>query len=314
LSLVKAARNLLVNCMGLEKSECLLVVGDPSTAAISRALVDAGRELGAEAVLVEMARRGHSGEEPPPAVAAAMAAAQVVICPTATSLTHTRARVEACRAGARVATMPGITEDMFFEGAVRADYQEVARLTAAVTDILSAGRIARLVKHGHELVMSLEGRQAVASTGVYRRPGESGNLPSGEAYIAPLEGSAHGRMLVDGSIAGIGLVTGPLAITFRDGHAVGFEGPDAPRLQAMLAGKPLATNLAELGVGTNPEARLRGVVLEDEKIYGTVHLALGDNAGFGGNTRAGIHIDLVITGADLYVDDRPLVLQGSLQI
>ncbi len=53
--------------------------------------------------------------------------------------------------------------------------------------------------------------------------------------------------------------------------------------------------LAELGIGTNDRARVTGVILEDEKIYGTVHIALGSNDTFGGTVAAGIHVDGIIT-------------------
>jgi leucyl aminopeptidase (aminopeptidase T) len=161
--------------------------------------------------------------------------------------------------------------------------------------------------------MSLQGREGISSNGLYRTPGSSGNLPTGEGYIAPVEGTAEGSVLIDGSLAGFGRVTGPLAIRVEQGRAVGFSGPQAAWLEKKLA-TPEARNLAELGIGTNDKARLTGVILEDEKIYGTIHVAFGSNATFGGVVQAGVHIDGIILGATLLVDGQVIVRDGQVLV
>lgn len=300
--------------MALQKGERLLVVTDNSAIAIGEAIFQAGEEIGAVAVLIKMAPTGRHGAEPPLPVAAAMEKSDVVLCPTQYSLTHTQARLKACEAGARVATMPGITEEMFFEGAVAADYEEVARRSTALAELLSEAQTAVLVKNGLELKLSLEGRRGIASTGLYRRPGEAGNLPSGEAYIAPVEGSAEGETIIDGSIAGIGRLSGPIKVVIEGGVLVEAQGPEGEQLLKLLGDSPEARNLAELGIGTNDRARVSGIILEDEKVYGTVHLAFGDNATFGGRVRAGVHIDGVILAPDLYLDGRLVVSHGQIML
>lgn len=312
MSLVEVGARLLRTCMGLKEGETLLVVTDVPTREIGEALFDAGMSVGARAVLLVMAPTGRHGAEPPAPVAEAMKSADVVVCPTQFSLTHTQARLAASRAGARIATMPGITREMFFTGAVSADYEVVAERSRQMAELLTAARTARLAGSGWEVRMSLEGRKGVASTGLYRGKGESGNLPSGEAYIAPLEGTAEGEVMVDGSIAGIGKLEEPVRLVIQGGRLVAADGPVGSRLLELLGDAPEARNVAELGVGTNDKARVSGVVLEDEKIYGTVHLAFGDNSTFGGNTRAGVHIDAVVLRPDLYLDDRLVVSGGRL--
>jgi leucyl aminopeptidase (aminopeptidase T) len=239
-----------------------------------------------------------------------MAESDVVVAPTGASLTHTQAKKNACKAGARVATMPKITEDMFFNGPITADYNKVAELTKRVNVFLDRANDAELRSGECVLKMSLKGRSGVLSSGVYRNRGESGNLPSGEAYIAPVEGSAEGTVLIDGSFAGLGVLKTPLKLTFEKGKMTKAEGPDAERLEAMLGDpekNPLARNLAELGIGTNDKARVTGVILEDEKIYSTVHIALGSNDTFGGTVAAGIHVDGIITKPELFLDGKPVV-------
>ena len=314
MELRSAASSILASSLDLTEGEELLVVTDQNHRRIGEALFEAGAELGAEAALAVMLPREANGEEPPRHVAAAMAAADVVVVPTTHSLTHTRARLQAVEHGARVATMPGITEDMFREGAITADYAEVERLTERVAAVLGSAREATVVTGGHRLRMSVEGRNAVPSTGVYREPGRSGNLPSGEAFLAPLEGTAEGELLVDGSIAGVGRLSEPVLLEISEGRLVSASGPDGERLLFLLDRSEEGRNVAELGVGTNDRARLTGVTLEDEKIYGTIHIAFGSNDTFGGTVAAGVHLDSVVLEPELYLDDRLVVGQGRVHV
>jgi leucyl aminopeptidase (aminopeptidase T) len=312
--LKSAASSILASSLALKEGEKFLVVTDPDRRRIGEALFEAGAELGAEAALAVMLTREANGEEPPEHVAAAMAAANVVLVPTTHSLTHTRARLQAVERGARVATMPGITEDMFREGAITADYAEVERLTKRVAAALDSAREALVVTGSHRLRMSVEGRNAVASTGVYREPGRSGNLPSGEAFLAPVEGTSEGELLVGGSIAGVGRLSELVLLKISEGMLASASGQEGERLLDLLDRFPKGRNVAELGVGTNDRARLTGVTLEDEKIYGTIHVAFGSNDTFGGKVSAGVHLDAVVLEPELYLDDRLVVGQGRVRI
>jgi leucyl aminopeptidase (aminopeptidase T) len=314
MELKSAASSILASSLALKEGEKFLVVTDPDRRRIGEALFEAGAELGAEAALAVMLPREANGEEPPEHVAAAMAAADVVVVPTTHSLTHTRARLQAVERGARVATMPGITEDMFREGAITADYAEVERLTKQVAAALDSAREALVVTGSHRLRMSVEGRNAVASTGVHREPGRSGNLPSGEAFLAPVEGTSEGELLVDGSIAGVGRLSESVLLKISEGMLASASGQEGERLLDLLDGFPKGRSVAELGVGTNDRARLTGVTLEDEKIYGTIHIAFGSNDTFGGTVAAGVHLDAVVLEPELYLDDRLVVGQGLVHI
>ncbi|MHB1413917.1 MAG: aminopeptidase, partial [Chloroflexota bacterium] len=216
-SLVNVATRMLENSLALKEGESLLVITDVPTREIGEALFEGGNRLRAQTIMMLVPPTKGHGAEPPPAVAEAMKTVDVVVCPTQFSLTHTQARVEATRAGARVATMPGITRDMFFAGAVAADYETVAAVTQRLTDLLNRAETARIVKEGKELTMSLKGRQGIASTGLLREKGQSGNLPSGEAYIAPVEGTARGEIIIDGSLVGVGRLAEPVHVVIEDG-------------------------------------------------------------------------------------------------
>ncbi|MFP7492464.1 aminopeptidase [Terribacillus saccharophilus] len=307
------SRSFLISSLNLKPTETLLIVTDEEKKDLAEAIYAAGKSIGAETVLMVMQEREKSGQEPPASIAEAMKLSDVVICITVHSLTHTKAKKDAVNAGARVATMPGITYDMFLEGAISADYEAVEKLTIQVTDLLSAARQVKIEKSGYQLTFSIEGRAGVPSTGVYHKPGQSGNLPSGEAFIAPMEGTANGKIVIDGSIAGIGKVTEPVLLSIENGKLVGAEGKQGQELLSLL-GDGDGRNVAEFGVGTNDKARVTGVVLEDEKVYGTIHIAFGSNNTFGGNVAAGVHIDGVVMEPTVFIDGELLLEKGVMEI
>lgn len=311
---IGTAKKLLGVNMGLKQGEKLLVLYDETTLKIGESLFTAGEELGAETLAVRMSVLPGNGVEPPAIVAEAMTKADVVVAPLGTSITHTQAKKKAAAAGARVATMPRITEDMFFNGPITADYAQVAELTRKVSALLDNADTAEIITGNGEysLKMSLKDRKGVPSTGVYTEKGQSGNLPSGEGFIAPVEGSAEGKIRIDGSFVGFGTLSEPVVLTFEKGLMVKAEGAIAEELCKMLGENPLARNLAELGIGTNDKARVTGVILEDEKIYGTVHIALGSNDTFGGTVAAGIHVDGVVKEPVLKLDGKTVLEKGHL--
>ena len=308
-------RSIIEVNLALKDEETLLVVTDDETYDIGRAFYDVACDMGARASMALMPVGRVNGEEPPAAVAAAMKAADVVVCPTVKSLTHTNARIEAAAAGSRVVTMPGITASMLQSGASCADYATVEQRTTKMAELLTNASHARIEKDGHVLELDLRGRRGMSSPGVYRNPGDCGNFPSGEAYIAPVEGGVDGSMLIDGSMVGIGVLSEPLEVEIRRGVLTNVSGcdeagPYRSRLDVLFATPENAT-VAELGVGTNDAAVLSGIILEDEKLHGSVHIAFGTNTSFGGVTKADCHYDGIILRPMLYLDDVCVMRAGE---
>jgi len=271
--------------------------------------------LAREVVLIEYGERDLNGQEPPAPVPTAMAAVNVVLAVTSKSITHTAARRAATAAGARVATMPGITADCLIR-TMNADYHAIADRTRRVAELLTRARVARLTTRlGTDITLPIAGIAAIASTGLILEAGEWGNLPSGEAYLRPEEGKSEGVVVVDGALAGVGMVTEPVRITVKAGVAVEIAGGEAAeRFAAQLdhVGR-LARTVAELGVGTNDRAVLTGKILEDEKILGTVHVAFGNNASMGGSVDIPFHVDGIILKPTLTLDGEPLLVDGRPQ-
>lgn len=312
--LQNAAVIALRDCMGLKPDENLLVVTDEVKRDIGLALHEEGKKLCREAVLVEIKSCEINGQEPPAAVAQMMRSFDVVVCPTAKSLTHTNARREASKLGVRVGTMPGITTDIMVR-CLNADYERIIALTDYVVDRLKGVKNIRVVTaKGTDITMPVEGRAILPSKGVMREKGESGNLPSGEAYLAPWEDRSNGRVVIDGSVAGIGLLTEPITIDVVNGYAETITGGEQARqLEEVFnrVGRD-ARAVAEFGVGTNYKAILTGLILEDEKVYGTIHIAFGNNITMGGRIAVSSHIDGLVKEPDVYFDDVLVMSKGKI--
>jgi leucyl aminopeptidase (aminopeptidase T) len=310
--LEKAVGAVVNDCLRVRAGERVLIVANPATLGLGERLRGEAGRAGADAVLALMAERDSHAAEPPAPVAAAMKAADVILAPTVQSLSHTAARREASEAGARIATLPGVTEAMLGR-VMSADMAELRRKGGAVADLLSASSEARIsCANGTDLTLGLQGREAIPDAGELGAPGAFGNLPCGEGFIAPVEGSCAGTLVIDGTIAGVGIPASPVRMTVADGRlaeATGEEG--AALLELLRAHGEEATTVAELGIGTNERAQLTGNVLEDEKILGTVHVAFGASAAIGGTIQVPDHLDCVVMKPTVDVGGTEVVREGE---
>lgn len=316
IELKNASIKALKDYMGLKSEETLLIITDETEREIAYSLLEEGKKLCKEAFLVEMKSREINGQEPPQQIAELMKMVDVVICPTQKSLTHTDARREAVKYGVRVATMPGIKIETMVR-CLNADAEKVIELTKKIAEALRKTSEIRVVtEKGTDITMPMKDRQILESTGVLRNKGESGNLPSGEVYLAPWEDKSNGKIVIDGSMAGIGMLETPIKIEVINGYAEKIEGgKEALKLTELLdkAGRE-ARAVAEFGIGTNYKAELIGEILEDEKVYGTIHIAFGNNKSMGGNISVGSHLDGLIKQPDVYFDGELIMQKGKLII
>lgn len=307
------AADAAVRCLGVGSTDDVLVLCNEEQRSIADSLALAAKGAGRSVQILEYLALTRDGEEPPTFVAGAMAEATVIFAPTAFSLSHTRARLEATVRGARIATMPGITPEIF-RRALPVDYGELKRAGERIAAELSAASTCRVSSPaGTDLVLSLEGRTAICDDGNLQDEAAWGNLPAGEAFIAPIETSGEGTIVLDGALAGYGMLRELLHVTLADGRAIEAEGEAAQWLLGMLdAGGPTGRLVAELGIGTNPRATLTGHILEDEKAAGTAHLAFGTSASFGGTNISTVHIDGMLLRPTVELDGHPLVRDGAL--
>jgi len=325
--------------MGLKTGERLLTVADVPNfdqweagkqsflvlmarrAVLARMVAEVARERmeGVEAEFIPFPSTGRNAVEPPAGVAERMKAADVVVIITSFSLSHTDAREAACHSGARVASMPRFIPEMLYpNGPMDADYTEIERLTKRVADAVSPARQVHVTcPAGTDITFSVEGRPGQVDAGMYTRPGSWGNLPAGEAYCTPVEGTAHGVIQVTpGWHADL---VEPMTLVFEEGELNQLRGGGAVGeelrgiLQIGTETEPYQSrrSLGEFGIGTNPNARRIDITVEAEKIMGTVHLAVGDNAHMGGKINTDYHQDFVIPKASFSLDGEVIMRDGS---
>ncbi len=316
--LISACKHALQVNLGLENNETVLIVTDAEKRQIGRAFQEAALQLTQQVDLIEIPIPKFNGEKPPDSAAEKMLSADVILMPLAKSLSWTRARREATQTGARIGSMPQITENIILR-TFPIDYESIKRRVNKLDDLFDAAtKVKVTTRLGTNLEFSVSGRKGRGRNGgVYTRKGAWGNLPCGEAFIAPVEGSVNGLYFVDASHAGVGEIFEPIKVTVEDGFAINIEGgPEATILSNMLTAvdDPNAFNIAEFGIGCNDKAKIIGITLEDEKVLGTCHIALGRNLFFGGTVDVGVHVDGVIKSPTIYFDNQKIMEGGKLMV
>ncbi|MGB2447447.1 MAG: aminopeptidase [Candidatus Poseidoniaceae archaeon] len=308
-------------CMDIRRGENVLIVCDPTTAEIGQSLHIATQKRSDRVLLIVMPKSRHHGEEPPSPVAALMRQQQVVIAATKYSLTHTRAARQALKDGARIATMPGMTFELYTEGGMTADFQDVKRRISNIANFLRRRRIINVKSEsGTDVTFEVNWRDwKLDDNGICNRPRMLTNLPAGKVFILPKEGTMNGTIVIDGSWDST-LIEEPVELIVEDGTVVDVKGGSLAATIRQSYGE-VAKNLkakdresvwtvAEFGFGMNPSARLVGNVLEDEKRMGSCYFSIGDNSRLGGSSNAGIHVSGVLAEPSVWLDDSCLTEAG----
>ena len=314
-SVATTAERVVGEYLGVQPGERFtIVVDDRTDPEIPQELARAARDRRAEPVVVTIAHRARSGAEPPAPAAAAMAAADVVLCAASTSLYHTHAKAVAQRAGVRGDFNAPYRGDAWRNGAMTADFAAIRRRAERLADLWRRTSTMRITSPaGTNLVSTVAGREPMAwLSGICRNPGEVSALPGGEVSLPPVEGTSNGIVVWERVASDLGALEKPLTITVRDGRAVRFEGgPAADRLRRIVEEVADADNIAEIGIGLNPEARIADEITEAKKALGTVHIALGDSANeYGGLVECEVHLDGLVMEPTIEFDGVPVVVGG----
>ena len=314
-SVATTAERVVGEYLGVQPGERFtIVVDDRTDPEIPQELARAARDRRAEPVVVTIAHRARSGAEPPAPAAAAMAAADVVLCAASTSLYHTQAKAVAQRAGVRGDFNAPYRGDAWRNGAMTADFAAIRRRAERLADLWRRTSTVRITSPaGTDLVSTVAGREPMAwLSGICRNPGEVSALPGGEVSLPPVEGTSNGTVVWERVASDLGALDGPLTITVRDGRAVRFDGGTAAdRLRGIVEEIADADNIAEIGIGLNPAARIGDEITEAKKAFGTVHVALGDSANeYGGLVQCEVHLDGLVMEPTIEFDGVPVVVGG----
>ena len=322
-ALSRAADTVCRECMQIQRKENILIVTDPHTSTIGQALYESAAKISDRVLLVMMPTTHRHGDEPPAPVADLMRKQDVVLAPTRYSLTHTRARMQACREGTRIATMPGITMQMFIEGGMTTDFNAMQSAIAQLGKSLKRQRKVHVkTESGTDVKFEIGGRWELGDNGICNRPGQVTNLPAGKILAMPKEGTMDGVIVIDGTWDAA-IVSESLTLRVEAGMVTKISGEGSDDVKAMFveASRKLKPNhqsnvwtVAEFGFGMNPRARLVGNVLEDEKVQGTCYFAFGDNTSLGGNAQCGIHVTGVLKKPNVKIGDVDLLDDGDIRV
>lgn len=303
------ARTVIRTCLNVKPNEKVLILTDTGRdLSIAKALFEAAAEAKSNPAIAVMKQRS-PGEEPPPHIVEAMKASDAIACPTTTTMYHTNARLAACEAGARIVAMTGSTRKTLTSGPITADFVKQKPMVEKLANLMTQAKsITLTTPSGTHLTANIEGRIGNAETGLCHERGRCVGVPNIEANIAPVEEMTEGNLVVDGCISVIpGIVQKKVELTIEGGRAREIKGGrEAIKLKEILerTNDPNAYIVAELGVGLNPKAKVRGVIIEDEASLGTAHVALGDNHRMGGRNFAATHIDMVIRKPTIELDGK----------
>ena len=306
------AKVTIETCLNVRKGENVLILTDDSKESIAQHLYLAALDAGANTLFTKIPDLKSDGQEPPVQVARLMKEMDVVVITTEKTMSHSVARRRATRAGARIATMPGITVQMMDEGGMTADFKEIRRSIFRVARKLRKSKALRIVSEvGTDLRMDIGGRAWITDdSGICHKRGDFTNLPAGELFICPVEGTANGTLIVDGSF--IETVQEPIKVSVKDGIADRITGAHDVVRELNRGGRE-ARNIAKFGIGLNPKAKLVGKVLEDSKVLGTVNVGFGDNSVFGGSVKSSVHLLGIIKRPTLTVDNVLIMKDGELK-
>ncbi|MDQ7849506.1 MAG: hypothetical protein QN152_04095 [Armatimonadota bacterium] len=315
MTLQEACARVVADCLAIRRGEAVLILRDhQETLGLHAGFVQAVRKAGAVPVVVALPP-AQDAAEVPRAVRAALEGADAILVCTPWIFPHDLRR-QALAAGARLLSLCGVTDAMLLRAA-EADYPRLGEVTRAVAAAFAtAATLTISTPAGTDIRARIQGRRVVSLDGIATRPGTASGLPAGVVAVTPVPGSAEGRLVLDGSIEGLGLVEEPAVLTVEAGRVAAIsEGKAARWLEAQWAVEPPGARVvAELGIGTNPFARYCGRLVEDERVAGSAHVGLGQNTHLGGEITEGTHRDAAMREPTVRLDTRVIVRDGRLEL
>ncbi|RLI30497.1 MAG: hypothetical protein DRO46_00250 [Candidatus Hecatellales archaeon] len=213
--------------------------------------------------------------------------------------------------------------EIFFNSIRFSFSEEVRRLCHYYRQALEGGdQVTIRAEDGTNLTFNIKGRPILVDDGYLSEEdiarGDVGlNIPSGEVFVAPLEETAEG-VIKFGRVAipSFGKIRG-LKLVFREGRVAEYEAQEGVEVfsRFLEANTGDKDRIAELGIGCNPGAEYTGgSIIVDEKIYGTIHIAIGSNTGaYHGKNKASSHLDMIkdMSRGELLVDGETVMRGGK---
>lgn len=208
--------------------------------------------------------------------------------------------------------------DMFWK-ALNTDYDTLRNNGEKLAGKLSTGNKVHITSdNGTDLEFSIKDRHILVDDGIISpddvaRGDIGNNLPCGEVFCAPLENSANGEAFFDLAFYRGNKIKGIHAV-FKDGRMVEASAEENEEVfnQVLENSQGDKDLIGEFGIGINPEVKKAiGYTITDEKIIGSIHIAIGENRMFGGKNESTLHWDLVMLDPSFQVDGKQIMDRGE---
>ncbi|HJM24305.1 MAG TPA: aminopeptidase [Candidatus Thalassarchaeaceae archaeon] len=324
-AILSTARSVIRTCLQVRREEDVLVITDPETSEVGQALYEEAARVTDRILLVMMPPTQKPGKEPPLPVSDIMRKNRVIIIATKDSLTHTRARQQATKEGARIVSMPGIGRISFESGGMTADYNALQREISGMGSVFRRKRRVRVKSsNGTDVEFLTGGRWILEDNGICNRPSQVSNLPAGKVFVLPKEESMNGTIVIDGSWEGR-LLEEPISFQIKDGVVIEITGGkiaedissvfEVAKTGIRSSKRDKVWTVAEFGFGMNPKATEPvGNKVEDLVVRGSSYFGFGDNTHIGGTARVGIHLRGMIVKPEIILEDSVIVDDGKITV
>jgi len=319
IEMMPGAMKAVKQCADVKPGEHVVIACDTNKMRLAEAIAAAAYAIGGIPTIAAFPPTGAHGAQVPKPVVGACAKSDVFFLPTTWSMTHTDARIEAIKNGARGSTMCEVTEDCLCTGGILADYEQNDRMARRLGAIIAEGKKIRMTSTaGTEMEAEITNRPVQYETGLFRKPGQFAALPNSELNISPIEGTTEGVIVGDVRLMGFGILRDePVTIEIKAGEiarVTGGKAADYLNETLKSFNDHTAYNLAEFAVGLNASCRAYATNLEDLGKLGFGHHGIGSNYAIGGDVAAPCHIDVIYSQATLEIDGKVILDKGEVKV
>ncbi len=305
--------NNLIKCSGAKNNDKVLIIVDYKTKKIGNRLYKILTKNNYQTEIIVDKQVNMHGKEPSRIVANMMLKSNIIFGIRSFSLLHTKARNQASKKGAKFLSLPDYVNTINSKS-LKIDFHKLGKNAYKVKHVLDKSKnIYIFSKEGTNLFASIKNRKANAAPGYCKKNGDVSSPPDIETNIAPIEYSANGKIVIDGSIPHplLGKLTNKITLEISDGKIKNIVGAKSNILKKIFKNNGNKSKiLGEIGFGLNNKAKISGNMLEDEGVYGSIHFGFGSNLTFGGKIKTSFHLDMVIKKPFVFLDNY-LILENN---
>lgn len=314
LKLKRAINVLIKDYLCLNEDESILIISDSKKQEVGLHILELTRKITKDAFYMEI-NTAVELDELPNIIYEASKAVDTMLVVADIPMFHSNMLKDISNLGIRVAILPPISEDGL-NRCLQVDIDELNNNVQKYEELLKNTSIIRIEsKTGVDISLPIKGREVFSVTGILKKIGETGIIPSTKVFVSPIDAKTNGTLVIDGYIEQIGILKNTVSIQIENGIAtkISGDGDDAKSLAKILNkyGEE-ARNLSEFGLGINSRALVSNDFYETESALNTCFVAFGNNSRLGGNTDIPIRLSCIIEKPTILFDDEVFMSNGKI--